>query len=40
MGIYFKCEIKGIDKLEKRVDKIVKELPKKVKQRIEDMLEK
>lgn len=38
MGISFKCEIKGINKLEKKLNKIVKELPKKVEESVEDIL--
>jgi len=38
MGISFKCKIKGLDNLEKKVNKIVKELPKKVEESIEDIL--
>ncbi len=38
MKVGFKCEVKGMDKLERKIDKIVKELPKKVKKCIEDIL--
>lgn len=38
MGIKFKCEIKGLDNLEKKINKIVTELPKKVEESIEDIL--
>ena len=38
MGISFKCEIKGLDKLEKKLNRIIKELPKKVEESIEDIL--
>lgn len=38
MGISFKCEIKGLDRLEKKINKITKELPKKVEESIEDIL--
>lgn len=36
--ISFKCEIKGLNNLEKKINKIVKELPKKVEESIEDIL--
>lgn len=38
MGISFKCEIKGLDRLEKKINKITKELPKKAEESIEDIL--
>ncbi len=38
MGISFKCEIKGLDKLEKKLNTIAKELPKKVEESLEDIL--
>ena len=38
MGISFKCKIKGIDKLEKKLNRIIKELPKKVEESIGDIL--
>ncbi len=38
MGISFKCEIKGLDKLEKKLNRIIKELPKKVEESIGDIL--
>lgn len=38
MGIKIKCEIKGLDNLEKKVNKIITELPKKVEESIEDIL--
>lgn len=38
MGIKFKCEIKGLDNLEKKINKIVTELPKKLEESIEDIL--
>ena len=38
MGISFKCEIKGLNKLEKKLSKIAKELPKKVEESVEDIL--
>ena len=38
MGISFKCEIKGLDKLEKKLNRIIKELPKKVEESIEYIL--
>lgn len=38
MRISFKCEIKGLDKLEKKLNRIIKELPKKVEESIEDIL--
>ncbi len=33
MGISFKCEIKGIEKLEKKLNKVVKKLPKTIQER-------
>ena len=38
MGISFKCEIKGLNKLEKKINKITKGLPQKVEESIEDIL--
>lgn len=38
MGISFKCEIKGLNKLEKKINKIAKGLPQKVEESIEDIL--
>lgn len=38
MGISFKCEIKGLNNLEKKLNKIVKELPKKSEDSLEDIL--
>ena len=38
MGISFKCEIKGLDNLERKINKIVTQLPKKVEESIEDIL--
>lgn len=38
MGISFKCEIKGLNNLERKLSKIVKELPEKVEEGIEDVL--
>lgn len=38
MGISFKCEIRGLNKLEKKLDKIAKELPKKIEESTEDIL--
>lgn len=38
MGINFKCRIKGIDNLEKKINKIVKELPQNIKESVEDIL--
>lgn len=38
MGINLKCEIKGMDKLEKKLNKIQKQLPKKVEESIEEVL--
>ena len=34
----FKCEIKGLDKLEKKINTIIKELPSKVQESVEDIL--
>lgn len=36
--VSFKCEIKGLDKLEKKINKIVKELPQKVEESVENIL--
>lgn len=33
-----KCEIKGFDRLEKKINKIVKEMPKRIEESIEDIL--
>lgn len=38
MGIKFKCEIKGLDNLERKINKIATELPQKVEESIEDIL--
>ena len=38
MGISFKCEIKGIEKLEKKLNKVVKKLPKTIQESIEEVL--
>lgn len=38
MEISFKCEIKGLNNLGKKINKITKELPKKVEESIEDIL--
>lgn len=38
MGIKITCKIKGLDKLEKKTNKIIKELPQKVEESIEDVL--
>lgn len=38
MAVKFKCEIKGLNKLEKKMNKITKELPKKVEEGIEEIL--
>lgn len=38
MGIKISCKIKGLDKLEKKTNKIIKELPQKVEESIEDVL--
>ena len=36
--VKFKCEIKGLNNLEKKVNKIITNLPKKVEESIEDVL--
>ena len=36
--VKFKCEIKGLDKLEKKINTIIKELPNKVQESVEDVL--
>lgn len=36
--VKFKCEVKGLDKLEKKINTIIKELPNKVQESIEDVL--
>lgn len=33
-----KCEIKGFDRLDKKINKIVKEMPKRIEESIEDIL--
>lgn len=38
MEINFKCEIRGLNKLEKKLKQITKELPKKVEESVEDVL--
>ena len=38
MRINFKCEIKGLNELEKKLKQIAKELPKKVEESVEDIL--
>ncbi|MCI8760420.1 MAG: hypothetical protein HFJ34_04795 [Clostridia bacterium] len=38
MEISFKCEIKGMDKLEKKLNKLVKKLPQTVEESIENIL--
>ena len=38
MGIKISCKIKGIDRLERKINKIIKELPKKVEESLEDIL--
>lgn len=38
MGIDFKCEIKGINELEKKLKKIARGLPKKVEGSLEEIL--
>jgi hypothetical protein len=38
MSISFKCKIKGLDKLDKKINKIIKNLPLKVEESIEDIL--
>lgn len=36
--VKFKCEIKGLDNLEKKISTIIKELPNKTQESIEDIL--
>lgn len=36
--VKFKCEIRGLDKLEKKINTIIKELPNKVQESVEDVL--
>lgn len=36
--VKFKCEIKGLNNLEKKLKKIITNLPKKVEESIEDVL--
>lgn len=36
--VSFKCEIKGLNNLEKKINKIVTELPKKVEESVEEVL--
>lgn len=38
MAINLKCKIKGLDRLEKKINKMVIELPKKVEESIEEIL--
>lgn len=38
MGIRFKCEIKGLDNLEKKVNEIITKLPKKIEESLEEIL--
>ena len=38
MAINLKCEIKGLDRLERKINKIVTELPKNVEESIEEVL--
>lgn len=38
MEISFKCQVKGISELEKKLNQIVKELPKQVEERLENIL--
>lgn len=40
MGITLKSEAQGIDKLEKKINKVMKNLPKKVEKKVEDILKK
>lgn len=36
--VSFKCEIKGLNSLEKKINKIVKDLPQKVEESVEEVL--
>lgn len=36
--VSFKCKVKGLDNLDKKINKITKELPKKIEESIEDVL--
>lgn len=36
--VSFKCEIKGLNNLEKKINKIVKELPQKIEESVEEVL--
>ncbi len=36
--VSFKCKIKGLDNLDKKINKIIQELPQKVEESIEDTL--
>lgn len=38
MSIKFSCKIKGLNNLEKKINRIIKELPQKVEESIEDIL--
>lgn len=36
--VSFKCKVKGLDNLEKKINRIIKELPQRVKESVEDIL--
>lgn len=36
--VSFKCEIKGLNSLEKKINKIIKDLPQKVEESVEEIL--
>lgn len=36
--VSFKCKIKGLDNLEKKINRIIKELPQRVEESVEDIL--
>lgn len=36
--VSFKCEIKGLNNLEKKINKIIEELPQKVEESVEEVL--
>ncbi len=36
--VSFKCEIKGLDSLEKKINKITRDLPKKIEESVEEVL--
>lgn len=38
MGISFKCDIKGLDELDKKMKKIIKEIPKRTGEGLKDLL--